>query len=240
MASYAELFGSLIQNPDDVSLLEEMVKVVLHATFPKPSPTQSNPAPQNGKMSSEKSQDEPATNAETAEQGQPFPHPFELHCASCGSLMDEPITQMTDGKTVCSGCLETPITRSVPNVVLSNLMKQVFPTESEALRLSREAQGLLESDHKEDSLERVNQAIGLAPALFQPHLAKADILLALGRTEEALAEAQFALTHSPFSKCPGAFLKVGEVLAARQQFEGMSKLCRLRLAVLCVWAQPSD
>ena len=131
--------------------------------------------------------------------------------------MYEPTTK-PDGATVCSGCPDTE--KGVPNVVLTNLMKQVFPTEYSALKLIHEAMSLQETERdRVEAMDRLNKAQDLVPGLFRVHFARAEVLQASGRLAEALAEARLGLQASPFLECPHVFLKAAEILAAQGQVE---------------------
>ncbi|XP_071397796.1 LON peptidase N-terminal domain and RING finger protein 3-like [Centroberyx affinis] len=138
-------------------------------------------------------------------------------CRMCLGFLSEPVT-LPCGHCFCKKCLERekkererPIsckecTNSSKladvqsyrvNVVLSNLLAKCFPTQSQAVLLRREGNGLYAEKKMEAALEKYNQAILIAPMDHILFSNRSQIHSSLKHYQKALRDAETACRVMP-------------------------------------------
>ncbi|XP_071783268.1 LON peptidase N-terminal domain and RING finger protein 3-like [Centroberyx gerrardi] len=138
-------------------------------------------------------------------------------CRMCLGFLSEPVT-LPCGHCFCKKCLERekkererPIsckecTNSSKladvqsyrvNVVLSNLLAKCFPTQSQAVLLRREGNGLYAEKKMEAALEKYNQAILIAPMDHILFSNRSQIHSSLKHYQKALRDAETACRLMP-------------------------------------------
>ncbi|XP_030641782.1 LON peptidase N-terminal domain and RING finger protein 2 [Chanos chanos] len=162
-------------------------------------------------------------------------------CRLCKRLLSDPST-LQCGHTFCKHCLEEDtVTECVfckyklnkvdgkpqpygfrVNVVLSGCLDKLFESKSKGVRLWIEGEHQRKKQNFADALEKYNKAVELAPSDCDLLLQRSELLLMMGKCNQALMDTETATRQQPLWP-EGHYAKAAALVKAGRQEEALQE-----------------